>query len=442
MQTDPKTLYAGYSRVVVTPPMGYDIPGYFSKRYSDGIIDDLHLRCTALSLGDVTGLVYCCDSLEMKQLYFDAVKVKIAERCNIDPENIYITCTHSHTSFRLSTAITEDELFNAHQQFMMEKFCECGYAALQDLKPCTMRTASGNAQDVAYCRLYRLKDGTCKTNPPIGSPDVVAPIGEQDTGIQLIHFVREDANDIMLMSFGTHADTVGGTKFCPDWPGYLMQAVERAFDDKVDAMILMGTQGNSNTRKVFNQKDIPTGVARAKRTGYVLAGEFIRIAEYTKEVPVDKLAFAHKYVIIEKSECEPEEIPIAYEVCNIYREKGRNAEELKQYSMSVPRAIRIKGNLERTEPFNLRVSGFRVGNVAAVGIPGEPFMSIGLDIKSRSCMDMTLVTASTNGHQGYFPDAISFKEKGYESDYSPFAHDCGQKLADTAIDVINEMNKA
>ena len=442
MQTDPKTLYAGYSRVVVTPPLGYDIPGNFTKRYADGVIDDLYLRCTALSLGDVTGLVYCCDALEMKQLYFDAVKVKIAERCNINPEYIYITCTHSHTAFRMSTAITPDELFNAHQQFMMEKFCECGYAAIQDLKPCTMRTAAGEAKDVAYCRLYRMKDGNCKTNPPIGSPDIVAPIGEQDTSTQLIHFVRDDAKDIMLMCFGTHASSVGGTKFSPDWPGYMMQAVEDAFDNKVEAMILMGTQGDSNVRKVFMQKNVPFSVAKAKRIGYVLAGEFIRIAEYTKEVLVDKLVFAHKYVSIGLNECKPEEVPIAYKVREIYREKGKEAEELKQYDMSVPKALRIIRNQEDTEPFNLRVSGFRVGNVAAVGIPGEPFMSIGLDIKSRSCMDMTLVTASTNGHQGYFPDAISFKEKGYESDYSPFAHDCGQKLADTAIDVINEMNKA
>ena len=245
MQTDPKTLYAGYSRVVVTPPLGYDIPGNFTKRYADGVIDDLYLRCTALSLGDVTGLVYCCDALEMKQLYFDAVKVKIAERCNINPEYIYITCTHSHTAFRMSTAITPDELFNAHQQFMMEKFCECGYAAIQDLKPCTMRTAAGEAKDVAYCRLYRMKDGNCKTNPPIGSPDIVAPIGEQDTSTQLIHFVRDDAKDIMLMCFGTHASSVGGTKFSPDWPGYMMQAVEDAFDNKVEAMTIGGRTSES-----------------------------------------------------------------------------------------------------------------------------------------------------------------------------------------------------
>ena len=37
-------LLAGYAEAVVTPPMGVNIPGYFSVRLSNGVITDLHVR--------------------------------------------------------------------------------------------------------------------------------------------------------------------------------------------------------------------------------------------------------------------------------------------------------------------------------------------------------------------------------------------------------------
>ena len=44
-------LLAGYAEAVVTPPMGVNIPGYFSVRLSNGVITDLHVRAAAFALG-------------------------------------------------------------------------------------------------------------------------------------------------------------------------------------------------------------------------------------------------------------------------------------------------------------------------------------------------------------------------------------------------------
>lgn len=50
--------------------------------------------------------------------------------------------------------------------------------------------------------------------------------------------------------------------------------------------------------------------------------------------------------------------------------------------------------------------------IAFVGIPGEPFACIGMDIKVASPIARTFVTACTNGREGYYPDAASYDE-GY-----------------------------
>ena len=46
------TMYAGYASVRVDPPMGIHVPGYYSKRASEGFITNLYLRATAFSDGE------------------------------------------------------------------------------------------------------------------------------------------------------------------------------------------------------------------------------------------------------------------------------------------------------------------------------------------------------------------------------------------------------
>ena len=68
-------------------------------------------------------------------------------------------------------------------------------------------------------------------------------------------------------------------------------------------------------------------------------------------------------------------------------------------------------------------------------------MAIGSAVKESSPMDLTFVTTCTNGCEGYFPDAASFAEAGYERSASPFAHNCAQVLADAGIALVEQMEK-
>ena len=56
-------------------------------------------------------------------------------------------------------------------------------------------------------------------------------------------------------------------------------------------------------------------------------------------------------------------------------------------------------------------------------------------------MPMTMVTAITNGYEGYYPDAGAYNEPGYsyEKSTSPFAPDCAQKLIDGAMQVLQAL---
>lgn len=440
---DEKTLYAGYHRLKVTPPMGVDIPGYYNSRFSDGIINDLYIRATALSDGENRAVVFSCDAIGIRNEAFQIIKKRIAERCGIDENAVYIACTHSHTSFRIVKPTDEYNDNDIFLHRLFQQFSDCAQFAFEDLKPCIMKIATGVVHDVAFSRRYRMKDGSCKTNPGIGNPDIVSFVGEQDESLQLIRFVRENAKEILFVNFGTHADVIGGNKYCTDWPGFLVETVSGALSNDAEVMVLVGAEGDSNHVNAFMPKGTKRkSVQYSKRMAHVIGSEVLRIYDSATDVPANKISFYAKPVKIGKNPYDPADVPEAREVMRIHLEKGLEAkEELKKYRVSVPLAERILENLDRPEFFELQVSALQIGNVALVGMPGEPFMSIGTALKSASKMDMTFVTSCTNGSDGYFPDAGAFAEDGYERTASPFAHNCAQILIDAGKEALAEMEK-
>ena len=437
------TLYAGFHCMKVMPPMGIHVPGYYEKRYSDGFLTDLHIRAAAFACGEDKAVIFSVEAIGINANAFNIVKEKIAKRCGLPESAIYINCIHSHTAYRITMPGTKD--IDDNDIFLMrlfQQFADCAQFAFEDLKPCTLKVASGEAKDVGFIRRYRMKDGTCKTNPGIGNPDIVSFVGEQDNSVQLVRIIREDGKDILMVNFGTHADVISGTKYCADWPGYLAANLNGAFEGEVETMVLLGAEGDSNHINAFLPKGSPRkGVEVSKRMARIIAGEVLKIYDSAKDVASNKVAFYTKDIQIGKNAYDPADVPIAEEMRAIYLEKGNKAPELKEYKLNVPEALRILANLKRPEFFNLRVHALQIGNIGFVGFPGEPFTQIGVAVKEHSKMDMTIVTACTNGGEGYYPDAAAFAEAGYERSASPFASNCAEILIDAANALTDSMVK-
>lgn len=438
------TMYAGFHSMVITPYMGLNIPGYFVARYADGIETDLMLRAAAFACGDERVVIFNCESVGMRTSAFDMIKEKVAQKCGISQDAIYINCVHSHTSFRIIAVDEEKTELNVYLSRLYQQFADCAWFAFQDLKPCTLEMAVGEGKKLGFVRKYRMKDGTAKTNPKAKDPDIVAPIGSPDPAVPVIRVRREDAKEIVIVGYGAHADMIGGTKYTPDWPGYLVRLLDNALED-VHTMFLLGPEGNVSTRNAINPEDtVPgdKGPARAKAFARRLAAEVLRIYDTTQPVASDSIAFAHKYVQVGKNSYDPAQLPMVREIVKIYKEKGYKAEELNAFPMKYQEALRINANLSRPEFFNLRISGVRLGEIAFIGIPGEPFASIGMDIKAASPIPLTVVNACTNGYEGYYPDEDSYNELGYsyERASSPFASDCAKILTEGALAVLEQLN--
>ena len=437
-------LMAGYSERIITPPMGQGIPGYYTARISDGIITDLKLRCAAFQYGEKRAVFYNVECISLRGLDISRrLREMISERCGADPEAIYISCVHSHTSFRIVDPAIMPENARIHLERVFQDFCDAAQFAFEDLHPASLRVARGEAKGVGFLRRYRMKDGTVKTNPGMGNPEIDHFEGTPDESLILVRVLREGAKELLMVNFGTHADVIGGTKYCADYPGYLCEDLNTVFHGDVETLFFNGAEGDSNHINAFLPKGSPRkGVPVAKRMARILAGEVLKIYDDAKEVSSEGIDFKTAVARVGQNPHNPEDVPIAEEMRKIYREKGDKAEELKQFPLNIPEALRILANLKRPEVFELPVTCIRLGEVAFVGIPGEPFQEIGLVIKEKSPYPQTIVTCCTNGGEGYYPTAAAFAEKGYERSVSPFAHNCAEVMENTALEALKELKDA
>lgn len=137
---------------------------------------------------------------------------EICDRTGLQEAAVFIHVTHTHTSGPFFEPDTKDEKILHYRRVLRYKLADAAEMALQDLKPAKMATAHGEAPGIAFIRRYVMKDGSIKTNPGVNNPEIDHPVGETDNEVTMLRFDREDAETLVLVNFGCHPDTIGGTK--------------------------------------------------------------------------------------------------------------------------------------------------------------------------------------------------------------------------------------
>ena len=94
-------IQAGFSRVVINPPMGIEVAGYFIPRAADGILDDLEINTVAIKKDDKTVLLMTFDTESLRKEFINEFKAVITAETGIPAEAIFVHATHTHTGGRL-----------------------------------------------------------------------------------------------------------------------------------------------------------------------------------------------------------------------------------------------------------------------------------------------------------------------------------------------------
>ncbi len=443
-------LQVGFCRLDITPPLGAPIDGYTFKRYSEGVLDPIEVNAIAFSDSERRAVLLAVDVMLVSNKHAGEIRALVSERTGVSVDAVYITATHTHTA-PSSPSPNQDKIADEYYAVMTRKVADAAVLALRDLSDARMGHGEGKAENVSFCRRFRMKDGSCQTNPGVGNPDIDHPMSLVDTRVGVLRFDRMGKDSVVIVNFPNHPDTVGGSLISADWPGAARRTVERVYSH-VKCVLVNGAQGDINHVNVhptggygndlFNDfDDVARGYGHTKYIGRVVAAGVMQAYDKVEYTDVEEIGFLVKKILIPANKPTPEELPEARRIWKLHCE-GRD-EELPYMGMMlttvVSEARRMVQLADAKDNFEMDLIGLRIGSVAFIGIPGEPFGDVGTQLKLADGLDMVLPTCITNGYQGYFPTFDAYSEGGYEARASLFRAGVAERIVAGGIDLLKEL---
>ncbi len=447
----------GYASVNINPPLGIGVSGYYVPRFAKGFLDDLEVGALVLTMGKKKIALVSVDHCGLGKALCAKYAEQASKATGIPKNNIFIASTHTHTGgcVVVSKAFDQpEEPVIKYRDFIGERIADAVKIALLDCKPAKMGYIVGYAPErVAYIRRYKMKDGSTWTCPPINDPNIDHPIGTLDQRVNVLRFDREGAETVVLVNYGLHADTINGEMLSSDWPGWMRKTLDKALDG-VKTIFFNGAEGDVGSTNVhvkpgdgdmndteisFDNEMKSPGMARF--VGRAIAGTVLQVYDKVQYVDVDSIDMIRKEVAIPANVPAPEDLPRAHKFKELH-EQGRDdlipytAMELTTVVAEALRMCRLENGPEN---FYLDLLGVRIGNVALVGIPGEPFTDIGVGIKDTEGWDVILPCALAGGSEGYFPVQSAYDEGGYEARTSPFKSGVAETLIKGGKEVLAEL---
>lgn len=439
-----KGISAGFARVDITPPNGIYITGYYEPRIANGMLDPLFCDAIAFSDGENRAALVVLDVLGIRQQTLNGMRQRIADHLGLSRDNVFVHCTHTHTGPEVCDGMFEpDPVYNARLEALMEQAIAL---AMNDLAPAKLLSAKGEIEGIGFIRRFRMRDGSTRTNPGYGNPDIEAPIGRPDTSVSIVRIARENASEILLTNYQVHPDTIGDIlgsveQFSADYPGFVRRTLEGAIPG-IHAVYLNGACGNMNHVNVNRPEwDVNGGYEHTAHMGRAIAGEVLRI--YTKARPCESgcVRTIERTLLAPANKAKPEQLPLAKRYLEWHRD-GRDdliPETGMGITTLVAEATRMLALADAPDMFPLNLTALRVGDMCISGIPGEAFTEVGLAIKENSPFPVQLVAGISNGYEGYFPTRDAYLEGGYEARSSSFTGGVAESIASGEIELIRAL---
>lgn len=433
---------AGFAKLEITSPLGSNLNGYFTVRPAQDIIEPLYANALAFSDGENTALAISLDISEIIQKDTDDIRSRVSAATGVPFEAVFVACIHTHTAPVISEIGGFFKRDPNYYDFFCKKICDCAVLAIRDMTDAIPSIARTKAEGISFVRRFITKDGVTVTNPSSKIIENIAgPIGKPDETVQLVKFERPGASDIAVVNFQTHPDVLGGNKICPDWPCYVRNTLENALSDVADGkgvkvIFFNGAQGdvahNDRLHGIIRR-----GPEHSRHMGRAIAGAVMGVYTYTEPVSDDKVFFKQNMTKAALCKGTDEQVAIAKEIDKKFL-AGEDISDCK-FSITLTRKYLRNENEPPIVDLNIVCIGF--GDVVFVGLPGEPFTTIGVQIKENSPFKMTIPCCNANGSAGYFPTDDALTSSGYESASSPFLPGIANNVIETSLRTLNELNE-
>jgi len=438
-------LRVGVHRAIITPPIGFPLAGTLRDEMSSGVERDLTATALYVSDQDTEAVVVACDLIKLSSEVCLALRQRIENSARIPGGNVLINVSHTHAvpsppewyEYEGELPETIRKAVSRYYEHVGDQIVSCAIAAKHSARPARFGWATGEAR-IGINRREVLPDGRLALGEN--------PKGATDPALSVVRFDDfRGAPLATLFHYGCHPDILGpkATLISPDYvgasracleiisgcPAVFIQGAAGDIDprcgivngeDGVDAIRRLGTELGCEAAKLY--ESINTARTRGERVFWAGSESDITGWDYVDVGHVDsKVRACSRFLqmplrplpTLEEAESMlrhyNEELATAKERGGLLSAKLRARRKVMW--AEIQRAAVLEG---RPPQMDVEISGVAIGDWALIGIPGEIFCEIGIQIRNASPYRHTAVSGYTNGLHFYIPTARAFEQGGYE----------------------------
>ena len=431
-----RTLTAGVARVDITPPIGFRMQGLMRRSGpSVGVESPLHATALVLADQDTKVVVVDCDLIGLDLPLANTIRQTIGDRVGTHAHNVMVGCTHTHNGpctsrgnlggpHHASPRPGEIEALDEYIDSLVVRLGNLAGDADRKRRPARVATGRGSAA-VSINREELAGDGRVLVGR---NPD-----GPTDQMVDVVRIDDLEGGPIaVLTGYAAHPVVMGMNDLLisPDFPGVVRRTVESVTgamclyltgaagnqatisflqDDWGEQERIGGIVGSEAGKVFFELETRPHEVVR--EVGSSLANlalyhksfregpthRTLKAARREASVPLqplpslDQAQAALAEAIATLIDMEADQVPIGDRYPALL---------VKVWAEGVLGKVKT-GQTQASLSFD--ITGFRLDDFVLVGMPGEPFVEIGLAVKALSKARHTMFAGYCNGVAAYWP---------------------------------------
>jgi len=450
-------LQIGVAETTINPRLGMQIDGNIGAyRPAECILNDLYGRALVFQQGETRFLLLVLDLLAVTREWTDAIRDFAAAELGFERDAVAVHVVQNHSSPSLGHIMLTDRFEAAKKHpwirgsdpaygpMTLEKLKPMIRAAVADLQPVSLLCGTALEARVSFNRRIVMRDGSAEMGLGPRPANALYREGPSDPEVGVALFTTADLQTRAALLHHTSHPVHWNphTAIHGDWPGAWAQAVRQHLLPGAIPLVLNGCCGNVIHHDALNphREDTPDSMAqllteavRSALTQPCIRQDQPRLAYQTRRFDIPFRAFPKK--IFEEAHAFLAAHPDP---------KWTNAEHTRfewdwHFAASL---VDLEAFLASHRAFEYEIQAIRVGDLALLVLPGEPFVEAQLEIKQRSPARRTFVAHMSNRYVGYIPTPAAIGRGGYEtrpSSASKLAPEALQMITDHSVDLLKKL---
>jgi len=453
MDTDLKhrQLWAGAGCADITPAQGIQLAGDIGRyRPVEEIRDPLYAKALVFQSQQKRACILSLDVTGVMRRWSDKLRRQVAKMLDTEPEAVVVHSMQSHSAPMVGNHMISEDctlvgpdlpwLRGGDDRYIapfFEGVTEAVRQAKQPLSPVAIKAGRSMDGRTAYNRRFVMRDGKVKTHPITCDPEILHCEGPTDPEVGIAAFTGSSGRQIAALLHHTCHPCHGYPQrwVSPDWPRAWSNRMAELIGDECVPLVLNGACGNIHHHNHLdpNQEDTIEGMAHKLtetsewilNTLEPLGGCPLEWRSRTLQIPLRKLTVEE----LSSAKRIIEEHPTP-----IWLDAEKTSIDWKWVYAAT--TLDLAAHQRKQETYAYEIQAIRIGDIAIVAWPGEPFVEAQLAVKKDSPAAYTLVAHFCSDSAGYLPTREAFELGGYETHTSNWS-----KLDPSALGLVVEKTK-